>query len=465
MLKRLTTLLLVGLLANAAMGQASESFTGRVTGDKVRVRSGPGTTWYAVTELNTGDRVRVVGTIGDWYKIAPLAGTFSVISKNDARLADDGRTATVTTENAWLRSGGEMYDRRSISEFSVPQAKLARGKQLRVIEAGNDFYKVTPPEGVIYYIAAQYVERAGATDTTDQPRTTPRRAPVIERPRETAPEDATEEAPTESTTAPAETPTTTTAPTTGPAAAQRQQLEQAIEQFKVFEAQLRREYAKPAAERNLEGLVACYKSIDPAGNETLESAIEGRVQWLRGEMSRMEELASVRQEIEKIRARQKEYELDRTRMRVEEPTTQPILRYAAEGVLSPSEIFTAGGAVPKRWMVRDTRTNRIVAYVQDPDGQANLRAFEGRRVGIFGPTRFNARLGLDIIEAEQVVPLDGQEETAPAERPTPRPAPEAETTPEPAESEGVIEATHLPATGLPLARPTTAPTRDESQYQ
>lgn len=46
-----------------------DSGTGTVTGDAVRVRSGPGTEYDIFTELFSGDQVTIIGSSGDWYRI------------------------------------------------------------------------------------------------------------------------------------------------------------------------------------------------------------------------------------------------------------------------------------------------------------------------------------------------------------------------------------------------------------
>lgn len=46
-----------------------DSGTGTVTGDAVRVRSGPGTDYTILTALDSGNQVTITGNSGDWYRI------------------------------------------------------------------------------------------------------------------------------------------------------------------------------------------------------------------------------------------------------------------------------------------------------------------------------------------------------------------------------------------------------------
>lgn len=52
----------------------SDSGTGTVTGNGVRVRTGPGTDYSILTALNSGDQVSITGSSGDWYRIECVDG-------------------------------------------------------------------------------------------------------------------------------------------------------------------------------------------------------------------------------------------------------------------------------------------------------------------------------------------------------------------------------------------------------
>lgn len=52
----------------------SDSGTGTVTGNGVRVRTGPGTDHAILTALNSGDQVSITGSSDDWYRIECVDG-------------------------------------------------------------------------------------------------------------------------------------------------------------------------------------------------------------------------------------------------------------------------------------------------------------------------------------------------------------------------------------------------------
>src|SRR5205807_337725 len=65
----------------AELPAATQPLVAAVTGDKVYVRSGPGTAYYEIGQLTKGDLVQVVGTSNGWYKILPPNGTFCLVAK------------------------------------------------------------------------------------------------------------------------------------------------------------------------------------------------------------------------------------------------------------------------------------------------------------------------------------------------------------------------------------------------
>ena len=64
----------------------SDDGTGTVTGDSVRVRTGPGTEYSIFTACDTGDRVSIIGRSGDWYRIeyaSPYGSIFRGFMRSD----------------------------------------------------------------------------------------------------------------------------------------------------------------------------------------------------------------------------------------------------------------------------------------------------------------------------------------------------------------------------------------------
>src|SRR5687768_17821771 len=63
-------------------------FTGEVNTNTVYVRSGPAENYYPTAKLDKGARLTVVGIKGDWLKVVPPAGSFSVVAKAYVKLKE-----------------------------------------------------------------------------------------------------------------------------------------------------------------------------------------------------------------------------------------------------------------------------------------------------------------------------------------------------------------------------------------
>ena len=89
-------LAVIGVTLIAASGwaqvgsSAGERFVGQVTGQDVYVRSGPDIKEYYCAQVSKPTKVTVVGELGEWSKIAPVAGCFSVIRKAPIRPGTTG---------------------------------------------------------------------------------------------------------------------------------------------------------------------------------------------------------------------------------------------------------------------------------------------------------------------------------------------------------------------------------------
>ena len=92
----------------------------------------------------------------NWLKIAPPAGCFSVITKTYATVDPATKTATVTGDNVWLRSAGEL---RSDKFFSL-QCRVNKGDKLKFLGEAGEFYKVESPAEAYFWISADFVKPA-----------------------------------------------------------------------------------------------------------------------------------------------------------------------------------------------------------------------------------------------------------------------------------------------------------------
>ncbi|MCK4276161.1 MAG: hypothetical protein KAX78_06585, partial [Phycisphaerae bacterium] len=146
---------LIAAVTAAAIGQAAappEPYEGMVTASDVHVRGRPGLE-YPCTKVSYPARVTVVGKQGEWLKILPVAGTFSVIEKQSVRRDATGKVGTVTDDDVWIRAGGKLHSQ----DFWAIQGRAKKGAKVNIIGQTPDFYKITPPPGAHFWIAAKFV--------------------------------------------------------------------------------------------------------------------------------------------------------------------------------------------------------------------------------------------------------------------------------------------------------------------
>lgn len=98
---------------------------GRVTGDGVYIRSGPGTSYRAITQADTGDRAYIIGFNTQWYKvifgshIGYIRSDFleltqipyeNLDSSNEPLFFRDGKSTGITPSASALQNGGASID-------------------------------------------------------------------------------------------------------------------------------------------------------------------------------------------------------------------------------------------------------------------------------------------------------------------------------------------------------------------
>ena len=379
-------------------------YEGQVTGDNVYVRSGPGLdAVYRCAQISSPARVTVVGKKDQWLKIMPVAGCFCTVSKEYVKRDAAGDGGTVTGDNVRVYAAGTL---RSPGTHLI--GRLVEGDRVKVLGEVDDHYKIAPPGGAYYWIAAEYVRRTGASE---------------------APEEVVVVGPP--TTRPTEGVGTSTTrvvrPTEPP-----EKVQAAVAAFEAAEKALAAEYARPVEQRDLDGLLAKYEAIGVGEEHYLRPAVAARVEFLKLAIRQREEVAALDKLVEEARAKQRDYEMRRTKMEIETTTRRAVLAYAAEGVLTASAIFPGGATSPKRYLVRDPKTLRVQAYVQCTTGAVDLSEAVGKHVGIHGTTMFDEAISLDVVEAEKVVVLDEGVEMPTPPTPTVKPLPPPKPAPKPA---------------------------------
>jgi hypothetical protein len=345
--------------------------TGTLTAQNVYIRSRADTGAYACTKLSKPSTVKVIAREGDWLEIAPPTGVFSVISNKYVAPSADGTTGTVTTANVRVRAGTDQVNLQNLEGHHVIQKMLNTGESVEIVGQGLDYYKITPPQGVTYFISAQFVTLDD--DAADSLPTTPSR--VDGRDRTTGADSRPEPIDVDS---------------------------DVISQFRQAEAALADEIVKANINRDLNGLLDRYQAIDAPAGSTLEFAVGKRIRYLEAAIALQDDQKEIEQQ--SLERRQRQAQLDDP---VENVPTAPVQRFDGQGILRASGVFV-GGSVPKRFLLRHPTSGQIVSYVQS-DGRVDLGDFEGKTVGVFGDSAYNADLGMSVITVSHLVLIDDVE--------------------------------------------------------
>jgi hypothetical protein len=124
-----------------------------INGNAVYVHSGAGQNYYAVTKLDKGAKVTVVGIKFDWLKILPPEGTFSYVAKAFVERVGDGTVGRVTRPELNVRAGSTLNDMKAIV-----QTKLDQGAEVQIIGEKDEYFMIKPPAGSYCYVNKQYVD-------------------------------------------------------------------------------------------------------------------------------------------------------------------------------------------------------------------------------------------------------------------------------------------------------------------
>ena len=149
------------LLAPALGAGRTFPYKAYVTAEDVYVRSGPGKSYYPTDKLKMGQEVEVYRhDPGGWYAVRPPKGSFSWVSSRLLEIGKDG-LATVTGDRAAARVGSRHGDVRD-----VVQVRLDRGELVEVLQSGRSaageqlqrWCKIAPPAGEFRWIHGKFVD-------------------------------------------------------------------------------------------------------------------------------------------------------------------------------------------------------------------------------------------------------------------------------------------------------------------
>jgi len=461
--------------AQTTAPDAASGYNGEIAGVNVQVRSGPGTNHYVCAKLNAPARVAVVSQKDGWLEILPPEGCFSVIKKDFVRLDADGKSGVVTGDRVWYRSAGEMRKGEKFDNYWDIQKQLNSGDKVQIIGSGGDFYVIVTPRGGTFWVSAQYVKATGGASFVRTP--SPSSAPAGE-----TVAGAMEPAEPVRVAETTELRTITPPPTSDAQIA-----------LNAAEENLKAEYEKPSEQRDLKGMLAKYQAIDPGSDSYVKAAVQARIEFLAGEVARLQQLQELQEQIRGTISEADKLAKERTSREITIAVAQAKPEFAAKGVLVESSLFTGSAGTPKRFIIQNPNTREISGYAQSAASELDLSRYVGKFVGLAGASRFDRSLGANLIDVQNIAILDGNGELPAPSKPTisappplkPReqkvePAPQPES-PKPAATAPAAKvaeksptskasapvATKPAPTGLPMAPPASAPATavERSEYQ
>ncbi|HAU38345.1 MAG TPA: hypothetical protein DCX07_11620, partial [Phycisphaerales bacterium] len=257
-----------------AQSDTGGQYIGVIKGDNVHVRCGPAITGaaYPCTKLSAPAQVTVAGKVGDWLKILPPPGAFSVIAKEYLTVDPDGAAGTVTQDKVRVYAAGDLRT----SDFWTAQGSLKKGVRVRVTGEVGNFYKIASPRGAYYYVHSDFVSplSGGASATPAGAGATPAETPPV----------------TATTTHPART--ATTAPARRAVPDTSDAMAKAVADFQAIEKDLLAEYKKPAAQRDYDTLLGKYKALG-AKTPDLKKYTDARVAFLEEAVARRKSVEAV----------------------------------------------------------------------------------------------------------------------------------------------------------------------------
>ena len=339
---------------------------GEVTANDVYVRSGPSTNHYTVSKLDAGQRVTLLGDQGDWYRIRPPAGTFSLISEDYVDTTDH-KTGIVNGDNVRVRAGSLLND----NKYTV-QKHLSKGAGVTILGREPDgFLRIDPPAGTSLWINRKYVEPVpdsllaletgagvGTADVSRRPDASPTTSSIAQ---------STEAKPVQPSASVL-------------AGIERTPLRLKLEQL---DSAARAQLAKPVAERQFGPLIEQLRPIaQQERDELAQRYARARLEQLTDMAKLVETVTALRKLGDDAEATRRKFLNGRAKIR---ETLPPIpTGLDVQGELRRSALYPAG-SLPNRYRLIDTADSmeRTIGYVEVPPGSnIAIDDFLGRYVGV-----------------------------------------------------------------------------------
>ena len=419
----------------------SHQFLGAARRDGTVVRAGAGEGEFAVAALDKGRQVVVVGISGQWLRILPPEQAFCLVPKADVNLRGeaDGERIGRVTDKCSVRVGSTLSQ-----GVDAVAARLSPGDEVQVVGEDSQYYHVTPPKSVFFYVAQKDLEQVREVKVTPTARgwkvgeLPAAQAPAAQAPAEPEPSPATPPAPaiTRTPAQPADEPVPPTvlppgdddgaaaaddtADATTPDAAPEVPAEAApsaeapatrpalVEAFRALDARYVDEAAKPLEEQPLADLRSQYADMlartadDPAG-PAVKPLIEARLKTIEIRQAALDDLRSIQSMREQMVKRQQALQAEQGELATRAQRGN-VTMYAAVGQLQPSSLQIGGGSL---YRLCDPQTGRTLVYLR-ADGQAAAALGKSleKFVGVTGETVNDADLELKYVRVAKVADVD-----------------------------------------------------------
>jgi hypothetical protein len=409
---------------------ARTRWIGVVTANGVQVRSAPSGSAYPTMRLGDGTQVIIAGLKGDWLKIEPPEGSYSLVPKSKVNRRGVNGTVGRTNDATVVKAGSQLMRVKMGA-----QARLEPNTDVTILGEEDEYYKIKPPEGAYLFVNkkdVRPVRKVGeevVANGQGQPRPGTANAgnnaqgqPMAREPREG---DTTSAQPTQQgETANAgngtqEIPTTVTPtervnrttqpqgegevaanPTTQPSDSA------ALAKFEDLERQFEAANGKPALEQPLDELQTGYAALlaDDNGAALPSSArriAQIRVAAIKARVAARDQYREFEKAREQAAERQKSLVAERQEIqeRIEKTGVQT---YTAVGTLRVSSLQQGNTTL---YRLTDPGTGRTVAYVRSNDA-AKYGPLLNQFVGIRGTVATDAKLAARVITPTEAQPVD-----------------------------------------------------------
>ncbi|MBA7479990.1 hypothetical protein ES707_15434 [subsurface metagenome] len=344
-------------------GTPSFPYMAEITGDRVNIRSGPGTNFYDCGKLNKGDQVKVMGRQFSWARIVPPPGSFSWIYMQYVTIdTDNPKVGTVSGDRVRVYAGSDTQPTLHSKKL---QGKLDKGDKVKLLgEQLDDYYKIAPPSFAYLWVSINFTKPLKEVAPTVEPL-------VVE-----------------PTTEPNEVVLEPVSP------------EAALEIYSALKEQLEAERAKPKDQQNYADIKAALIKI--AGNKTAGKAaryaefvlkqikdFELVLEVSKAVRLQNEQLQKIRERIDKARA---------TRL----AEFEDLSRFAVVGQL---QTFATYG--PGHYRIIDESGKTICYALPSPQvSQTQLNKLIDRKVGLIGTVEPHRQTAGALVRFTEIAELD-----------------------------------------------------------